>query len=570
MSRTPAIPFFFASLPQVSRLLFRGSPTVVIPRSPGEQRRMLTEANPTVAVRTRRILSTRGLTLSEVARRSRSMHPGDVRFHVPPNLYHSLQQTSFSPSIHQLFFLSRVSGYRLVDWLAVFGVILDDIPRLQAALPARYTTLIDDNVYDDQSWVLAFEPTSRQYPEGSLRPLGERFRVGVPRRHAIARQASRSACLYAKIGCRDAFAFPELLPGSIVRIAKWPTADPYSRIAGRHGAFFLVEHAKGLACCRLHVLDRNRVVLCPNQLPFAHVELDLSKEARIIGTVDFELRPTAALPPVRVPNHLSRAWIPLSYPQRLSNMRLDELLRRARQRSGLTFREASAKSSLIARALRNDEFFCAAGSLSDYETTTHGPRHIHKMLSLCALYSVSAWEFMNAAGVFPSDAGRDTMPDELLGRVPLRGVESADSIEDNELISPAQGNNSVAEFPYFLGRAAAELFKMPHLSIRDIFWVGRPRKSFHPYLADAVAIIINRRKKRITSRPSSPLWAQPSYILLGHDGQYICTSCTSDGQMLIMRPFSNGFERPLRLKSPGDIEVIGTVVGILRRLSDGR
>jgi len=40
--------------------------------------------------------------------------------------------------------------------------------------------------------------------------------------------------------------------------------------------------------------------------------------------------------------------------------------------------------------------------------------------------------------------------------------------------------------------------------------------------------------------------------------------------MIVMRPFSNGFERPLRLKSPGEIEVIGTVVGILRRLSDGR
>jgi len=361
-----------------------------------------------------------------------------------------------------------------------------------------------------------------------------------------------------------------LLPGSIVRIAKLPTAGSYSEIAGRRGAFFLVEHARGLVCCRLHAVERNRVVLCPSHLPFAHVELELNKEARIIGTVDFELRPTAPMTPVRVSDRMSRPWIPPLLPQPASNLPLDELLRRARRRSGLTFREASAQSALIARALRNDEFFCAAGSLSDYETTTLGPRHIHKLFSLCALYSVSAWEFMKAEGVFPSDAGAEPMPDELLGRALLRGTEAARSVAGKELIPSGQRSNSVAEFPYFLGRAAAELLKMPHLSIRDIFWVGRSRESFHPYLADAVAIIINRRKKRITSRPSSPLWAQPAYILLGHDGQYICTSCTPDGKMLVMRPFSNGFERPLRLKSPGDVEVIGTVVGILRRLSDVR
>jgi hypothetical protein len=142
-------------------------------------------------------------------------------------------------------------------------------------------------------------------------------------------------------------------------------------------------------------------------------------------------------------------------------------------------------------------------------------------------------------------------------------------VTDHNSIVSGQRRTSALEFPYFFGRAVAELFQMPHLSIRDIFWIGGSRESFHPYLADAAALIIDRRKKRITSQPSAPLWAQPSYILLGHDGQYICTSCGSDGKMLVMRPFSNGFQRPVRMRSPGEIEIIGTVVGILRRLSDG-
>ena len=133
------------------------------------------EQGPPVSMRTRAILAARGLTLSEVARRSRSLFPDDNRFHIPPNLYHTLQHRGFSPSVHQLLALSRLSGYRLVDWLAIFGVVLDDIPRLQAILPARYTTLIDENVYDDQSWILSFEPIAQGPPAGSLRPgsIGE-------------------------------------------------------------------------------------------------------------------------------------------------------------------------------------------------------------------------------------------------------------------------------------------------------------------------------------------------------------------------------------------------------------
>ena len=520
--------------------------------------------DPPVSMRTRAILAARGLTLSEVARRSRSLFPDDSRFHVPPNLYHTLQHRGFSPSVHQLLVLSRLSGYRLVDWLAIFGVVLDDIPRLQAILPARYTTLIDENVYDDQSWILSFEPITQGPPGGSLRPLGEWLRIGAPRRHAARKHQSKSEFLYAKIGYRDAWAFPELLPGSIVRVAKQAASVPQAALTKR-GAIFLVEHSKGLACCRLHVVGRNRVVLCPIHLPFAHVELELEKEARIVGAVDFELRRAAVPAPTRVSRALAQFWIPPPLGGVSTDLRLDDLLRRARRRSGLTFREASAKSLLIARLLQNEAFFCAAGSLSDYETPSQTPRHIHKMFSLCTLYSVGAWEFMRAAGVHRSQAGRDPMPNELLGRAAPRG---AAHVTDRNSIVSGQRRNPVAEFPYFFARAVAEMFQMPHLSIRDIFWIGRPRESFHPYLADAAALIIDRRKKRITSQPSAPLWAQPSYILLGHDGQYICTSCGSEGRMLVMRPFSNGFQRPLRLRSPGEIEIIGTVVGILRRLSD--
>ena len=73
---------------------------------------------------------------------------------------------AFINSSHSVVFRTSV----LVDWLAVFGVVLDDIPRLQATLPSRYTTLIDENIYDDHSWILSFQSAAPGLAPGSIRP----------------------------------------------------------------------------------------------------------------------------------------------------------------------------------------------------------------------------------------------------------------------------------------------------------------------------------------------------------------------------------------------------------------
>jgi hypothetical protein len=44
---------------------------------------------------------------------------------LPHNLYSDLRLGSSTPSIYQLFALSRISGYRLGDWLDVFGFHCD-------------------------------------------------------------------------------------------------------------------------------------------------------------------------------------------------------------------------------------------------------------------------------------------------------------------------------------------------------------------------------------------------------------------------------------------------------------
>src|SRR5271168_4539599 len=106
--------------------------------------------------RIRSILSARGLSLAEVSRSSRSLALSNPLHHIPHNFYSALRNRLFSPSIYQVLALSILSGYRLVDWLAVFGFSLNDVTRFQIALPAPRTVELDPVVYQGNSSIPFF------------------------------------------------------------------------------------------------------------------------------------------------------------------------------------------------------------------------------------------------------------------------------------------------------------------------------------------------------------------------------------------------------------------------------
>jgi hypothetical protein len=518
--------------------------------------------------RVQRILAARGLTLSEISLASRTCFGGDPRFFIPHNLYHSLGVVGFSPSIYQVFSLSRLSRYRFVDWLSVFGFRLDDIPDLQAILPAHRTVLLDSSIYDTDAWIPWFTASETAISGGSIAPLSQQLTVGPSRRVRTLHRSGESRFRYVKIGWDDAFAFPDLLPGSIVRVDPRPILSTAFRLGAETSKnLFLVELSQGLVCSRLRMTDKNRILLCSTHLPYAHVELELGKEARILGIADLELRPLTNTRQPEVPANLARfsEALPLRSVSSTDNLR--DLLRGARQRSGLSFREASEKSRHVARLLRKDRYFCAVGSLSDYETMTTAPRHIHKIISLCVLYAVKAWDFMNAAGLRYTEAGPEPMPDDVLLRSISSTVESSQTSPPEFLV---QAERDFEEFPVFLRNAGARFCGLPHLSLRDVFWLDGRRNSLHPYLSNAVLAVVNRRKKKPVSTLSSPLWAQPLFVLLARGGTYLCTSCSLEDETLVIRPFSDGFLRPVRFQNGVDIEVVGKVVTIVRRLVPNR
>src|SRR5215831_18240661 len=101
-----------------------------------------------VAERIHAILASKGLTLYQASQQSIVLYGKSSPYFLPHNLYYDLRQETFTPSIFQICALSRISRYRIQDWLHVLGIDLENIPRLQAQLSRKRSALIDDSLTD--------------------------------------------------------------------------------------------------------------------------------------------------------------------------------------------------------------------------------------------------------------------------------------------------------------------------------------------------------------------------------------------------------------------------------------
>ena len=179
------------------------------------------EGSPTSAAlpeKVQAILDNKELTLYRVSLQSAELYGRSSPYFLPHNLYYDLRAGSVRPSIHQIWALSRISGYRVADWLRVFGYNLEDITRLQVLLPSKRTIVLDTSLTDTNEWVPWLDNRPLGVAMPSIAPLPELLREAPARQIGFLQDPSPRHFLYAKVGREDAFAFPDLAPGSIVRV----------------------------------------------------------------------------------------------------------------------------------------------------------------------------------------------------------------------------------------------------------------------------------------------------------------------------------------------------------------
>lgn len=529
---------------------------------PAQSRR---RSNGELAERVKSILASKSLTLYQVSERSAALFGRSSPHYLPHNLYYDLRHGSFSPSLFQVFAFSRISNYRVTDWLQVFGFDVELIPRLQVQLPSNRTALLDSSLDDPSAFIPWLGNLGTTAPSAVVVPLSQVLEWTKPRRLASLAELKDKGFLYAKIGYQDALAFPDLLPGSIVRVRQGTTGDLLRRISGEATKdLFLIERGKGLCCCHIRTVGVDQIATISTQLSYAQVEFKVPEEATLVGVVDLEIRSLLRLRQPAVGKDLARRWKPEVLSPEPSQ--LGALLRRARLRMGLSFRAASAMSREVANLLGDERYFVAPGSLSDYETLNIPPRHFHKIVTFCAVYSLRLHKIFETLRLSLRDSGHEPIPHLLTGRPLPATVETpaeAAEIEPTGFIRELLGE--LVEVPLFLRESLKELTGLARPSLKDFFWIGRAGSAFHPYLTGAVLAVVNRQKKKPNDCGSKPLWQQPLYVILKRDGTYVCGCCSRENNSLVVHSYPGGVHRREQFRNR-DAEVIGKIVTIVRRL----
>jgi hypothetical protein len=231
------------------------------------------DAGEKTAARIRSILASRGLTLHQVSVESERLYGLESPSCIPHTLYHSLVTSpSFGPSLPQTCALSRISGYRLEDWLAALGIDLDRIAGLQASLPLRRTRIIDF-VFHRAGIVLGGPEEQEGHPQfQGVVPLGQTLRRVNPPLRQLPESDREERRLFARIGPEDAFAFPELLPGSIVRVNPQDGSPCANDVVHRsRPQLLLIEHDRGLWCGRFHVSGNGIIYAAASELAYAQI-----------------------------------------------------------------------------------------------------------------------------------------------------------------------------------------------------------------------------------------------------------------------------------------------------------
>ncbi|HEV2398794.1 MAG TPA: hypothetical protein VGS27_17750 [Candidatus Sulfotelmatobacter sp.] len=509
------------------------------------------------------ILRSKKLSLYAVSQRSAALYGRSSPHFVPHNLYYDLRSERFTPSVHQIFSLSRISGYRLRDWLRVLGLDLENITRLQIQLPARRTILLDTTLTDPNEWIAWFSNrSSQESAPSSITPLAQLLKRTAPRRISSISELKRRF-LYAKVGREDALAFPDLVPGSIVRVDAdrvLPLPQTKSSASDR---IFLVEHSKGYFCCRIRFLSSDVVVPVADGLDYADVAFHHPQEARIRGVVDLELRPMLDAEQPRVPAELARRWKPqlLLEPQNLA-----ELLKTSRLRLDISIREAANATRTVAELMNDDRYFISASSLSDYELDKTSPRDFHKIITLGSVYGLHFEAMMKAMSLDLDKTGPELMQEGYL----FRAEPSAQGMEQSagrtgffeHLLNDCQG-----EIPFFLRDVLKYFSGSAPVSIDDFFWIGGNHDVLHPALADGLVVVLNRRRKAPIHFLSKPVWQQPIFIILKRDGRYLAASCSLENRTLVVHSYGPEFYPSAECRLHRDAEIVGQIVAIARQFT---
>jgi hypothetical protein len=521
----------------------------------------------TFVARFRALLRCKRLTVNMLSKMTESLYGRSSNYFIPHNICSGVLSHRTSPHICQIFALSRVTGYHFLACLSYLGFPPDIITRCQALLSSDDTVLLPSTSYGRDRLIPFLGSIVLPQDLDQTGPLGSKVRRDATVNAAAITNCSRRTFVYARIGCRDALGFPHLLPGSIVRVdlrrAKPTSQSDESSSRPKRRPIFLVWHPKGLVCCHVDLVGKDRVLLTPSYLPFKCLEYQLNEEAVILGTVDAEVRDISAvsMPDFASFNGGSLRLLPRTPSQ---NNSLSTLMRFHREQNHVTFRQASQMTSEIANYLGRNDYIISSASFSDFEASSTLPHRIERVFSVCMVYKIDLLTLLRAAQLPLDEMGRDPLPESLI-EDNHRETEPDSLCPENRETFARYLCRTIEEIPLFLTDFAKELLLDAHGTSRSVFWVGGQAPVYHPWMEGARVVVVESTAYGSANQPTwTHEWERPIQVLFLRDSRYLIGFCSLSENRITLVSHRDCRQRSLQFVRGRDAELIGKVTAIGR------
>lgn len=243
-------------------------------------------------------------------------------------------------------------------------------------------------------------------------------------------------------------------------------------------------------------------------------------------------------------------------------------IKRIREKLLLKYRDVAEASTRIAHAHGNPEFAIGLSRLADIENKGTIPS-IYRLYSLGTIYGLEMNYLLALFGVnvgqMSWDSARLAFPRtrealfDPAGRTPVEVPVHAD------LTDGMRATSYLSRQLHRWGKLPVMLLQSFDLRKQRYAFIGTDDWSMHPMIRPGSFVQIDETKRAIKRDSWTHEYERPIYFLEHREG-FRCGWCTQNGPWLIVQSHPASSVAPEVYKYPGDVDVIGQVVGVAMRL----
>jgi transcriptional regulator with XRE-family HTH domain len=242
-------------------------------------------------------------------------------------------------------------------------------------------------------------------------------------------------------------------------------------------------------------------------------------------------------------------------------------IKKIREKLLLKYRDVAEASQIIAHRYGNAEFAIGLSRLADIENKGTVPS-IYRMYSLGAIYGMEMNRLLAIFGVpvekMPADSLRLSFPRTRQALFNPDGLTPVEVPVNLESVAEFQATTYMSRQVHRWGKLPVLLLQSLDLRKQRYAFIGTDDWSMHPMIRPGSFVQIDEAKRTIKRDAWVHEYEKPIYFLEHRKG-FRCGWCTLSDHWLIVQSHPASAIAPEIFKFPGEVDVIGQVVGVAMR-----